>query len=55
MAEEEQAIEDHRQSLALFNDFEPYGCFTRIDRDDKGYLTADDIVTYLHENSIGGM
>lgn len=38
--EEEMAIEKLRQILAKHKDFEPYSSFRRIDRDNKGYVTA---------------
>ena len=31
-------------------EFEPYGAFTRIDRDDKGYFTGREIRDFLIEN-----
>lgn len=39
----------------LLNDhpkFEPYALFTRIDRDDKGYLTKGDFINFLVDNQI---
>ena len=38
IAEDEVLIESKRQELANIKEFEPYIAFTRIDRDNKGYL-----------------
>lgn len=34
-------------------DFEPYACFTRMDRWQKGVINSEDIVAFLMENSMG--
>lgn len=36
-----------RQELAKLEDFEPYTAFTRIDRESKGYITAEDLKKYI--------
>ena len=38
VAEEETAIEKQRQSLARNIAFEPYAAFSRIDRENKGFI-----------------
>ena len=38
VAEEELSIERQRQSLCRLRDFEPYAAFSRIDRENKGYI-----------------
>lgn len=43
IAEDELIIEQQRQMLAGLKEFEPYSAFTRIDRDNKGHLTARDV------------
>jgi len=40
IAEEEQNIEKQRQILAKTLDFEPYACFTRIDRQNAGVVRS---------------
>lgn len=55
IAEEEQAIEAQRQNLARIRQFEPYACFTRLDRRRNGVLQGDDIAAFLRENSSGGV
>ena len=53
IAEDEQAIESQRQQLAKIMDFEPYACFTRIDRHNAGVVTSQDMVSYMHGNQKG--
>ena len=38
VAEEEQRIEKQRQSLAQLLAFEPYAAFSRIDRENRGWI-----------------
>jgi len=44
IADEEQTIEIRRQELARVPGFEPYSCFTRIDRSNQGVIYSKDIV-----------
>jgi hypothetical protein len=44
IAEEEQRIELQRQQLAMIDVFEPYSCFTRIDRNNSGTVSSREIV-----------
>ena len=44
IADEEIELEKQRQRLVLVDDFEPYSCFTRIDRSNQGVLFSKDIV-----------
>lgn len=41
-----------KQLLNLHKNCEPYSLFTRMDRDDKGYLTKEDFINYLRDNDI---
>ena len=50
VAEEEIAIERCRQSVARLEAFEPYAAFSRIDRENKGYICGKEIKEYLIEN-----
>ena len=50
VAEDEVAIEKQRQSLSRKQVFEPYAAFSRIDRDNKGYICGTEIKDYLIEN-----
>lgn len=50
VAEDEQNIERVRQSLASNPDFEPYAAFSRIDRENKGYICGKEIRDFLIEN-----
>ena len=44
--------EQNKQKLNNHNNFEPYAIFTRIDRENKGYLTKDDFIKLLNDNNI---
>lgn len=50
VAEEEMSIERQRQSLCALLDFEPYAAFSRIDRENKGYICGREIKEFLIEN-----
>ena len=50
VADEEQRIERQRQSLAALLAFEPYAAFSRIDRENKGWICGQEIKNYLSEN-----
>lgn len=52
VAEEELKIEQTRQSLAASPAFEPYAAFSRLDRQNKGYLTGVEIKDFLRDNEI---
>lgn len=47
IAEFEQEIEQKRLKIAQNPEFEPYLCFTRIDREQKGHITAYDLNMFL--------
>ena len=47
ISDEEQLIEKQRQNLARISDFEPYSCFTRIDRGNRGAIDSRDIIDFL--------
>lgn len=49
VAEEEAQIEMNRQNLARLVEFEPYSAFSRIDRDNRGYLCGREIQQFLVE------
>jgi len=40
--------------LARINAFEPYSCFTRIDRGNAGVVTSRDIVDFVLETKENG-
>ena len=44
--------EENKQQLNDHPDFEPYALFTRIDRNDKSYITKNDIINFLKDNNI---
>jgi hypothetical protein len=47
VAEDELIIEQQRQLLANLKEFEPYSAFTRIDRDNKGFITGRDLQAFI--------
>ena len=44
--------EEHKQQLNDHYTFEPYALFSRIDRDDKKFITKEDLISFLAENNI---
>jgi Ca2+-binding EF-hand superfamily protein len=40
-----------KHNINLDLNFEPYECFTRLDRSSKGYIDKDDIIRFLKENN----
>lgn len=50
VAEEEISIERQRQSLSRLREFEPYAAFSRIDRENNGYICGKEIKEFLIEN-----
>ena len=50
VSEEESAIERSRQALARNPSFEPYATFSRIDRENKGFICGLEIKNFLAEN-----
>ena len=51
IARNEKKIEVIRQLLAENEDFEPYAVFKRIDRENKQFITAEDIIKFLSDNN----
>lgn len=51
IADHELAIEKQRQYLARLEEFEPYATFVRLDRNNNGYLTANDIFLQLTDTN----
>lgn len=51
MADEETQIEKKRQDLARLVEFEPYSAFSRIDRDNRGFLCGREIQQFLAEQN----
>jgi hypothetical protein len=47
IAEDELIIEQQRQMLASMQEFEPYSAFTRLDRENKGFVTGRDIQQFI--------
>jgi hypothetical protein len=47
VAEEEQNIEKQRQQLCTYSGFEPYAAFSRIDRDNMGFICGKEIQEFL--------
>lgn len=43
IGETELQIEFGRQNLCKAQNFEPYAAFQRVDRQDKGFITAHDL------------
>lgn len=50
IGENELKIEFARQNLCRAPAFEPYAAFQRIDRANRGYLDAKDIVRFMKDN-----
>ena len=44
--------EENKQKLNDHFTFEPYALFSRIDRDDKKYITRDDLILFLADNNV---
>ena len=44
--------EDNKQRLNDHYTFEPYALFSRIDRDDKKFITKEDLIAFLADNNI---
>ena len=44
--------EENKQKLNDHYTFEPYALFSRIDRDDKKFITKEDLISFLAENNI---
>ena len=44
--------EENKQQLNDHPDFEPYALFSRIDRNDKSYITKNDLLNFLQDNNI---
>jgi Ca2+-binding EF-hand superfamily protein len=49
LGEGENDIESFRQKISRNNDFDPYTLFCLVDREMKGWITAEDIRRYLLE------
>ena len=45
-------MEENKQKLNDHFTFEPYALFSRIDRDDKKYITRDDLILFLADNNV---
>lgn len=52
LAEGEQSVEDQRSRLCGFMEFEPYAAFSRIDRENRGVITASDICSFLKSTNV---
>ena len=44
--------EENKQKLNDHYTFEPYALFSRIDRDDKKFITKEDLIAFLADNNI---
>ena len=44
--------EENKQRLNDYYTFEPYALFSRIDRDDKKFITKEDLIAFLADNNI---
>ena len=53
LAKTEQSIELKRQYLATNENFEPYQAFMRLDRNQTGFLTPKQILTFMRDNGLG--
>lgn len=47
IGEAEQIVEFCRQNLTRLTTFEPYAAFQRLDRQDKGFVTPQDISLFM--------
>ena len=47
LAEGEKAVEIQREILANYKDFDPYLAFRRIDKENKTYIDAFNIIDFL--------
>lgn len=52
IADHELSIEKQRQYLARLEEFEPYATFVRLDRNNNGYLSAQEIKMFLKDNGL---
>ena len=52
LAEGEQTVEDQRSRLCSLMEFEPYSAFSRIDRENRGVITASDICIFLKSGNV---
>jgi len=52
LSQDENLVENRRQDLSSHLDFEPKKAFALIDNDDDGYITANEVQTFLLENKI---
>ena len=48
----ERDLEAARQRLCNIRDFAPHSAFERLDRDFSGFLSPNEIVNYLRDNSV---
>ena len=48
----EQTIGLKRQYLAMNENFEPYGAFQRLDRQQTGFLTPKEFLNYIRDNGL---
>lgn len=52
LAEWERRLEAGRVALAAVDDFEPYSCFTALDRFSQGYLTSADLQVFMRTKGV---
>jgi len=52
MADREEIIEKQRQVLAGLEDFEPFGTFLYVDRDQDGVVSSNDLCNVLWESGV---
>ena len=52
MAKFEQKIELKRQYLATNENFEPYGAFQRLDRNETGFLNSKSFLNFIRDNGL---
>ena len=52
MAKFEQKIELKRQYLATNENFEPYGAFQRLDRNETGFLSSKSFLNFIRDNGL---
>ena len=52
VARNEKKFEVLRQKMAKIEDFEPYAAFCRIDRENKQFISGENIKNFLQDNKM---
>jgi len=52
VGDSEKILEDHRQNLCSIRDMAPRSLFQRIDRDQDGRVTSEELLSFLKSNQV---